>query len=890
MDPERWRRIEQLYHSVLRVGPEKRSGLLDHLCSGSGDSELRQEVESLLGYHTEAQGFMETPAFDLAAQQMSREQMRAEIGLEAGTVVSHFRVAGRLGAGGMGVVYQAVDLNLGRKVALKFLPDLLARDPAMLDRFRREARSASALNHPNICTVYEVDEHEGRPFIAMELLEGQPLNQLIAGKPLRIERILGFGDDVADALAAAHARGIIHRDIKPANIFATKDGRAKVLDFGLAKQLTLATGASTKTAEERSTEGATTPGVTVGTYSYMSPEQALGQELDARTDLFSFGVTLYEAATGIQPFRGRTTAEICEGILHRIPTPPLQLNPEVPPRLQEIIEKCLEKNPDLRYQNASEIRTDLRRLKRQSEPAFGSALLVNEAGPGQSSKPKPKRIARAVALAMVLLLVLGSAWWLRHAFHSRAAGQSSADPLAVPEIHSVAVLPLRNLSGDPNQEYFADGTTLELITTLTKISKLRVISWTSVRGYKNTTKTLPEIAKELNVDGVIEGSVERSGDRVKITAQLIDAPKDHGLWADSYNRDLRDILSLQEEVAGAIAREVGVALTPQDQTRLSSVKTVDPEAYRLYLRGQSFLEKWTPDAISLARQSFSKAIEIDPNYGRAYAGLVYTYLLGDKQTMDPRVANSLARQAATKALALDDTSSDAHVALALVKYLADWDWPGAEKEFKRAIELNPGDIQAHHMYSHLLLTLGRNQESLRESELYIKADPLSASAHGHLAWYYLCTREYDLAVEQGMETLRYDPNYHDAFTGLGDIYRYKGMPQQALTQYEKASALGGDSLASMQSLRTAYQADGWRGYGRELLQRNLNRAKQGYVSAYDIAKDYALMGDKENVLRYLEQSLAKGDISVTLNIERDFDFVHADRRYTALLRRMGLPA
>jgi eukaryotic-like serine/threonine-protein kinase len=879
MDPDRWRRAEQLYHSALRVGPEKRSAFLDDACNGSGDRELRQEVESLLNYHSEARHFMETPAFEVAAQQMSRERLVSEPGLEAGTVVSHFRISGRLGAGGMGVVYQANDLRLGRKVALKFLPDSMARDPAALDRFRREARSASGLNHPNICTVYEVDEHEGSPFIAMEMLEGRPLNQVIAGKPLQIDRVLAFADDVAEALVAAHARGIIHRDIKPANIFATRDGPAKVLDFGLAKDLT---------AEHMdASELVTTPGMTLGTYSYMSPEQAQGKELDARTDLFSFGVTLYEATTGIQPFRGKSCAEIIDAILHRHPTPPLQLNPEVPPKLQEIIEKCMEKIPGMRYQSASEIRTDLRRLRRESESDGGLVLSVNEASPGQSSKPK--QIARASALAMVLLLVLGSAWWLRSGFHSRAGGQNGADAFAVPEIHSLAVLPLRNLSGDPNQEYFADGTTLELITTLTKISKLRVISWTSVRGYKNTTKTLPEIAKELNVDGVIEGSVERSGDRVKITAQLIDAPKDHGLWADSYNRDLSDILSLQEEVAGAIAHEVGVALTPQDHTRLSSVRTVNPEAYRLYLRGQSFLEKWTPDDISLARQSFSKAIEIDPNYGRAYAGLVETYLLGDRQTMDRKVAGSLARQAATKAIALDDTSSDAHVALALVKYLADWDWLGAEKEFKRAIELNPGDTQAHHIYSHLLLTLRRNKESLRESELYIKVDPLSASAHGHLSWYYLCTRDYDLAVEEAMETLRYDPSYRDAFLGLGEIYRYKGMPQQAFAEYEKASALAGDSPASMESLRRAYQIDGWRGYGGALLQRNLNGAKQGYVSAYDIAQNYALMGDKENVFRFLEQSLAKRDISVTLNKERDFDFVHADPRYSALLRRMGLP-
>ncbi len=884
MDPDRWRRVEELYHNALRVEPEKRAAFLDRLCSRSGDPELRQEVGSLLDYNTEAHDFMEVPAFELAARQMSRQNPQPEADLMAGTTVSHFRVAGRLGAGGMGVVYQADDLKLGRKVALKFLPDL-AHDPEVLGRFRREARAASALNHPNICTVYEIDEHEGRPFMAMELLEGQPLNHLIGGKPLPVERVVAIGEDVADALAAAHARGIIHRDIKPANIFAIRGGRAKVLDFGLAKHLTQAKGASTTTADVTATgDAATAFGVTLGTCAYMSPEQALGKELDARTDLFSFGVTLYEAATGIQPFQGKTTAEIYDAILHRAPTPASQLNPQIPLKLLEIIGKCLEKDPEMRYQSASEIRTDLRRLKRETDSGEGSGTALDAVGPSQTAKPK--RAVRAIALAILLLLVAGIAWWLQDHFHSGTAGQIAA-ALVVPEIHSLAVLPLKNLSGDPNQEYFADGTTLELITTLTKISKLRVISWTSVRRYKNTIKTLPEIARELNVDGVIEGSVERAGDQVKITAQLIDAPRDHDLWAKSYNRDLRNILSLQEEVAGAIAREVGVALTPQDRTRLSSVRPVNPEAYQLYLRGQSFIEKWTPDAMLLARQSFSQAIERDPNYARAYAGLADTYLLGDT-AIDPR-GFPKAREAAAKALALDDTVSDAHAALALLKDV-DWDWAGAEREFKRAIELNPGDTLAHHMYSHLLLRLRRNQESLRESELYIKTDPLSPSAHGHLGWHYECTGQYDLAVEQQLDALRYDNNYHDAFSYLGDLYRYKAMPRKALAEYEKASVLLGDSPASIQSLRRAYRTDGWRGYGRELLQRNLKKAKQEYVSPFDIAGNYALMGDKENVFRYLEKAYAERNLYLSyLAVDHDFDFLRADPRYTALLRRMGLP-
>jgi TolB-like protein/DNA-binding winged helix-turn-helix (wHTH) protein/Tfp pilus assembly protein PilF len=501
-----------------------------------------------------------------------------------------------------------------------------------------------------------------------------------------------------------------------------------------------------------------------------------------------------------------------------------------------------------------------------------------------ASHPERKIVSRKIAVIVAVLAVIGMAsvlltgWWKMF----------TRSPLTPPAIHSLAVLPLNNLSGDPSQEYFADGITVELITTLTKISKLRVISWTSVRGYRNTNKTLPEIAKELNVDGIIEGSLERSGDRVKVTAQLIDAPRDHNLWAASYHRDLRDILSLQEEVAAAIAREVGVALTPQDRVRLSSVRPVDPKAYQLFLRGQSFLEKFTPDSISLARQSFSQAIETDPNYGRAYAGLADTYLLGFNPE-DPKVANPLARKAATKALELDDSLSDAHVAMALLKYLADWDWVGAEREFQRAIVLNPGDTLAHHIYSHLLLTLGRNQESLRESELYIKADPLSAAAHSHLGWYYTGTGEFDLAAEQEIAALRYDPSYSGAVSALGDIYRYQGKPQEALVQYEKASALAGDSPALVQSLRRAYENDGWRGYGRESLKHHLNEAKRGYVPSYYFAWDCALMGDKENVFRFLEKGVADRDLDVEINTDPNYNFLHADPRYFALLRSIGLP-
>jgi serine/threonine protein kinase/Tfp pilus assembly protein PilF len=724
----------------------------------------------------------------------------------------------------------------------------------------------------------------------MEFLEGQTLKHHIAGTSLATEQVLELGIQIAEALEAAHAKGIIHRDIKPANIFVTQRGQAKILDFGLAKltpgRQLAADGVSelpTHTSDEW--EHFTSPGTVLGTVAYMSPEQALGRELDSRTDLFSFGVTLYELTTGFRPFPGRTAAEVYDAILNRVAIPPIQRNPTIPLKLQDAIEKCLEKDLKLRYQSAAEIATDLRRVKRHDSSGWESSGTEKSEIP---SSPKPKLALLGAAIVIALLLITGIAWSISHRSSPPIAAPAATRALVGPEIHSLAVLPLKNLSGDPDQEYFADGTTLELITTLTKIKNLSVISWTSVRGYKNTTKTLPEIAKELNTDGVIDGSVERSGNRLKITIQLIHGSSDRTLWAESYNRELRDILSLQEEVAGTIAQEVRVALTPQDRVRLSGARPVNPEAYLLYTQGRSDMQRWTKDNWRAARQSFHQAIEKDPNYALAYAGLAETYITGDT-SLDPKISIPLARAAAAKALALDDTVGDAHVASAQVKYQEDWDWNGAEREFKRAIELNPGDTLAHHLYSHLLLSMGRNQESLKESDLYVRLDPVSPASYDHLGFHYAADGQFEMAIAAYRKTPLLDPTWESSHESLGDAYRHQGMSEEALVEYEQAMAVDKTSAEFVRALRKAFEREGWKGYWEKTLSAQLEKSRHEYVSAYKIANYYALLGDKENTFRYLDKAYAIHDVALTdIKIERNFDPLDADPRYATLLRRMGL--
>jgi eukaryotic-like serine/threonine-protein kinase len=795
-----------------------------------------------------------------------------------GKIIGHYRIVEKIGAGGMGIVYKAEDTTLGRFVALKFLPEAVSNDRHALERFQREAKAASALNHPNICTIYEINQHEGQHFIAMELLEGQTLNQRIHGKPLQTDESLDLWIQIADGLDAAHAEGIIHRDIKPGNIFITKRGHTKILDFGLAKlapersaaEKSAATTATTETAPDQLTN----PGAAIGTLAYMSPEQALGKDLDARTDLFSFGVVLYEMATGVLPFRGTTSAATFNAILNSVPTAPVRINPDLPGEMERIINKALEKDRALRYQSASELRADLQRLKRDSDSGRMSAVAAAEAMPAKAGR----RWLLYAAIAVVLIAIAGASAYL-------LLGRGET-------IDSIAVLPFVNASGDPNVEYLSDGISESLINSFTPLHNLRVVPRSMTFRYKGKDVDPQKIGKDLNVRSILTGRVVQRGDNLNIQAELVDVRKVSQLWGAQYNRKLADILKVQEEIATEISDKLRLRLTGAEQKLLAKRSTENTEAYQLYLKGRYYLNRRTQEALNKGIQCFNQAIEKDINFALAYAGLADCYTnLASSSYLAPGDVIPQAKAAAAKALQLDENLAEAHVSLAIVAFNYDWNWQEAEREFKRAITLNPNISAVHQGYGNFLLLMGRFEESLREFNRAQELEPLSVIVNYQIGSNYYCARQYEQAVKQLNAALEMDPNFAMAHWTLGAVYIAKPSLGDPVAEAQRAVALEPGSPRYIGALGMAYAVAGKRSEASKILSDLRELSKRKYIPPTSIANVLAHMGGrKDEAFKEMERSYKdRSWIMCGLKVNPVFDPLRSDPRFDALLRRMNFP-
>jgi serine/threonine-protein kinase len=871
MDSDRWQKIERIFHIALEAEPERRATILDGSCAG--DESLRLEVESLLAHHEKADTFIETPAFATAKPTSSSEESSSKSGgavpFTVGAVIGQYRVLEELGAGGMGVVYKAEATKLGRLVALKFLPETLARDASALERFQREARAASALNHPNICTIYDIEEYQGHPFIAMEYLDGRALKDHILGRTLDSDEISKLGIQIAEALSAAHSKGVVHRDVKPGNIVVTVSGPVKVLDFGLAKLIG-------SQGENAPTVSLTESHTVTGTLPYMSPEQLRGREVDSRTDIYALGVVLYEMSTGRRPFTAEISPQLIDDILNSPPPLPRQVNPKISPKLEEIILKCLEKDPEDRYQTAKEIAVDLRRM---TSPSSVSQRLVAS---------RPKRFGRVAwflraAIPMLALAILIIGWiFLRTTYFNPS--------------RSIAVLPLLDESKDDSSQYITDGITEGVIDKLSEIPGLRVISRNSAFKFKGKEADAQAVGRELKVQAVLTGRLVHQGDAVSISAELVNVSDGSRIWGRKFHYSSSDLPRVQDELAKAVSDKLQLRLNSTDENRLAKPATDNSEAYQLYLQGRYHWNQRTPAGIKKSLELFQQATEKDPDFALAYAGLADAYNMGNNiGVFTPRESMPEAKAAATKALVLDPRLGEAHAVLGQVKSHYDFDFPGAQREFLKAIELNPNYANAHLYYAGGYLTpMRRHAEAIAEMKKALELDPLSSPLNNYMGMTYLLAGDYQKSVQQLLHTIDLDPTFPLAHFFLASALTEIGKYEQAIEEMERGALLSGASPEQASAVTAeflkAFRTGGPNGYWQKTLQGTLWEQEHGGTGTLELASAYARVGDKEKSLEWLQKAYEERNGNITLvNSYPDYKSLRGDPRFSALLKRIGLP-
>ncbi|HSE31046.1 MAG TPA: protein kinase, partial [Pyrinomonadaceae bacterium] len=855
MPDERWQKVREIFDAALRQQSEERRRFVDEVCSD--DQTLLAEVESLLSSHDGAESFLETPAVAKVADVIEGEKK-----LKRGKRFGHYEIIKEIGAGGMGEVYLAKDKRLDRQVAIKILKQEFSQHEINLNRFIREAKAACSLNHPNILVIHEIGEYENTNYIVSEFINGRTLREILKEKTLKLPEVLDISIQVVDALCTAHTSNIIHRDIKPDNIMVRPDGVVKVLDFGLAKLVEQKNRSVFGLEESNFQQSQTAKGVILGTVRYMSPEQARGKPVDARTDIFSFGILLYEMITGEQPFTGETVNHTIVAILEKEPPPLSQFINSHPPEIERIIKKCLAKKANDRYSVAKSLLDDLIELK--DELAFQTKLersSANKRAEAENRTIKAARIAETEAP------------------------------------NSIAILPFANMSNEAENEYFCDGLAEELLNALAKIEDLKVAARTSAFSFKNKNVEISEIGKTLNVKTVLEGSVRRSGNRLRISVQLVNAAEGYHLWSERYDREMKDIFDVQDEITLAVVDALKVKLFGEEKAAILKRYTDNTEAYELYLKGLYLSNKWTDEGLLKSIEYFEKALEKDPDFAPAYAKIAdYYHFASHIGLFSPQEILPKWKVAAQRALEIDEGLGDAHLAMAHIYFYYERDWAKAEHEFERAVELNPNSTDAHKYYGLFLASRERFDQAVTEGKKALALDPLSIAVKIVGGFIYLFVDRLDDALGLVRQMIELDSNAPQGYWVGGSLLMANGKYEEAVEAFQKSMSLGDNQMA-LAKLGCAYALAGRRDEALKILDQLLEMRERQYASPFNIARVYAGLGDNDNAFAWMEKAIEEHDADLVflkryaeagagLYFGKDFP---ADSRYQDILRRAGLP-